>query len=89
MEVDRVLDVRIIQEDTSLPIIYANNSDLESLLVEEEYGKKGIFVKEFLVKWKGLPYCDVTWEVFEDLDNKESVEEYYSHLYIWYDWYNE
>lgn len=79
------MDVRIIQEDVSLPIIYANNTDLESLLVEEEYGKKGIFTKEFLIKWKSLPYCDVTWEVFDDFDNKESVDEYYSHLYSYYD----
>ena len=72
-EVDRVLDVRIIQEDTEQPLTVSNNSDLDELLIEEEYGRKGMFMKEYLIKWKGLAYCDISWECYDDFQNQECI----------------
>ena len=80
LEVDRVLDVRIVQEDTSIEID-EESPDLEALCDEKEYGRKGIFTKEFLIKWKNLPYCDISWECFDDFQDKECIDLFYLHEY--------
>ena len=80
-EVDRVLDVRIVPKIPGLPFEVENNPDIEALLPANEYGQHGDFVKEFRIKWKGLPYSDITWEVFEDFQDAEVIDQYYEHLY--------
>ena len=75
------MDVRITQEDTEQPLTVSDNTDLDELLIEEEYGRKGMFMKEYLIKWKGLAYCDISWECYDDFQNQECILEYYNHLY--------
>lgn len=82
LEVDRILDTRIVQEDLSKEIICEGDDELDTLLVEEEYGRSGTLVKEFLVKWKSLPYGEVSWEVYSDFQNSEAIRAYYHHEYV-------
>ena len=82
LEVDRILDIRIVQEDFDKEIQFEGDDDLDMLLIEEEYGRRGTLVKEFLVKWKSLPYAEVSWEVFADFQNKKAICEFYRHRYV-------
>jgi len=58
-----------------------NNPDIEALLSETEYGEHGSYVKEFRIKWRGLPYKDLSWEIFDDFQDSASIVNYYNHLY--------
>ena len=79
LEVDRILDTRIVQEDLNKEIQFEGDGDLDMLLIEEEYGRQGTLVKEFLVKWRSLPYAEVSWEVFSDFQNSKAIGDYYRH----------
>ena len=68
-EVDRILDVRIVCSDASRPL-QREDPELQSLLPEEEYGQRGSFFKEFLVKWRG------------DFQNPAPIKEYYIHEWV-------
>lgn len=68
-----------MQEDLDKEIQFEGDSDLDKLLIEEEYGRQGTLVKEFLVKWKSLPYAEVSWEIFEDFQNDKAIRKYYCH----------
>ncbi|KAK8806961.1 hypothetical protein WA158_003720 [Blastocystis sp. Blastoise] len=37
-------------------------------------------VKEYLVKWTDLQYCDATWELYEDFKDDEAIERYTIHI---------
>ena len=80
-EVDRILDVRIVCNDASRPL-QREDPELQSLLPEEEFGQRGSFFKEFLVKWRGIQYSDITWEVFSDFQNPAPIKEYYMHEWV-------
>ncbi|KAK8817052.1 hypothetical protein WA556_002950, partial [Blastocystis sp. ATCC 50177/Nand II] len=80
VEVDRVLDARIVCEDLEKPQPWDAEPDLQALLPETECGTRGCFVKEFLVKWKGIQYSDISWEVFEDFQDRAAIDLYYKHL---------
>ena len=32
------------------------------------------------MKWKGLQYKDLSWEVFEDFQDRAAIDLYYEHL---------
>lgn len=81
MEVDRVLDARIVPKSPDIEFEVEGNSDIEALLPSNEYGERGNFVKEFRIKWKGLQYNELSWEVFEDFQDTEAIDLYYEHLY--------
>ena len=82
-EIDRVLDVRIVPKVPGTLFEVEGNVDIETLLPSNEYGECGEFVKEFRIKWKGLQYCDITWEVFEDFQDTDVIDAYYDHLYVY------
>ncbi len=79
-EVDRVLDVRIVPKQPVEEIVVENNPDIDALLPSTEVGEHGLYVKEFRVKWKGLQYKDLSWEVFEDFQDRAAIDLYYEHL---------
>lgn len=79
-EVDRVLDVRIVPKDETMDVCVENNADIDALLEQTEYGEHGDYQKEFRIKWKGLPYEHLSWEIFEDFQNSSAIVEYYNHL---------
>ena len=79
-EVDRVLDVRIVPKDESIDVQVENNADIEALLPETEYREHGSYRKEFRVKWRGLPYKDLSWEIFDDFQDSAAIVAYYDHL---------
>ena len=79
VEVDRVLDIRIVLEDLSLPLEDKNNPDLTALLAEEEHGRRGAYTKEFLIKWNSLGYNEITWEIFDDFQDSKSIAYFYKH----------
>ena len=79
-EIDRVLDVRIVPKSQTTTVIVENNEDIDALLDETEYGEHGEYMKEFRIKWCGLPYKDLSWEVFDDFKNSAAIVEYYNHL---------
>ena len=80
VEVDRVLDARIVCEDLEKPQPWDAEPDLQALLPSTEVGEHGLYVKEFRVKWKGLQYKDLSWEVFEDFQDRAAIDLYYEHL---------
>ena len=48
----------------------------QELEMYEAEAQKGLHV-EYLVKWRGLPYCECTWEAAEALEDfKEEVEDF-------------
>lgn len=79
-EVDRILAMRVIQEDATVPLVSENSEELRDVLVEDSFETNERFTKEYLVKWKTLQYCDISWECFDDFQNKEAIAQYYKHL---------
>ena len=75
-----MLDVRIVPKDESVDVHLENNADIEALLPETEYREHGLYVKEFRVKWRGLPYKDLSWEIFDDFQDSAAIVAYYDHL---------
>ena len=80
LEVDRVLDVRIVRKVRMDDIQVQGNEDIDALSLPTEYGDHGNFVKEFRIKWNGLQYKDLSWEIFQDFQDKEKIDAYYEHL---------
>ena len=72
--------MRIVPKVKMDDIQVQGNEDIEALLLSTEYGEHGNFVKEFCVKWNSLQYKDLSWEVFQDFQDKEKIEAYYNHL---------
>ena len=79
-EVDRILDVRIVPKEPMEDIDVTNNPDIDALLPSTELGEHGVYIKEFRVKWKGLQYKDLSWECFDDFQDRAAIELYYDHL---------
>ena len=80
-EVDRILDVRIVPKEPMEEIDVTNNPDIDALLPSTELGEHGKFIKEFRVKWKGLQYKDLSWESFDDFQDRAAIDLYYDHLW--------
>ncbi|TMW60949.1 hypothetical protein Poli38472_000991 [Pythium oligandrum] len=64
-DVDRILDIQ------------DRPGDAFSAAMEDENESK---LKYFLVKWKSLPYEDITWEREDDIQDDAAVKEYYQRL---------
>lgn len=79
-EVDRVLDVRIVPKDESVDVHLEEQRRHRGALPETEYREHGLYVKEFRVKWRGLPYKDLSWEIFDDFQDSAAIVAYYDHL---------
>ena len=79
-EIDRILDVRVIQEDLTSPLPSTHTEEIADLIQEGGAEKSDRFTKEYLIKWKQLPYCEISWECYDDFQNKEAVALYYAHL---------
>ena len=79
-----MLDVRIVPKDESVDVHLENNADIEALLPETEYREHGLYVKEFRVKWRGLPYKDLSWEIFDDFQSRNAVSAFVRHRWeVW------
>ena len=80
VEVDRILDARIVSDAPIDNKKARTDPDFNAISDRSHLHACGMFSKEFLVKWRGSPYSDITWEVFDDFRNEEAVQEYYRHL---------
>ena len=80
VEVDRILDARIVSDAPIDNKKARVDPDFNAIADRSHLRPCGMFSKEFLVKWRGSPYSDITWEVFDDFRNEEAVQEYYRHL---------
>ena len=81
VEVDRILDVRIVANEPVSDEDAQNDPDYAALASEECYGTCGRFTKQFLVKWRSIQYEEITWEIFADFRDETAIQKYYAHLF--------
>ena len=80
IEVDRILDVRIVTSEPISDEEAQNDPDYALLASEDCSVSKGRFTKQFLVKWQSTQYEEITWEVFDDFRDEAAIRKYYAHL---------
>lgn len=76
---------RATQEDSDIPILYLNTTveRVIAFTTREESGgiddgsNSDAVDDLYLVKWKGHPYSDCTWETINDIKSDKEIERYH------------
>lgn len=86
IQVDYVLDVRplpsAIETDNNSTEDVEMNEPSTTLPASETDKSDDPNLKEYLVKWVNLQYCDSTWELYEDFGDDEAVKDFEKRQYL-------